>query len=314
MRPTSHIEWRPDLKVYSVIVAYHPRPGQVEALCRALRDSGSRVVVVDNTEVASVIDDAMSADCEVIRLGRNTGIAHAQNVGIDAALAQDADVIAFFDQDSQPDVTFLPTLMRELQPGIPRIVAPVCVDSITGQEMPSFRMRKSGLASGVTADGHPVSYPVDLVISSGSAVTAITFSIAGKMDEDFFIDYVDFEYCLRCRSANIPIIIVPSAVMRHSIGERVIGIWPLRGVVHGPGRSYYKIRNCFLLFRKRSVPWLFAFRETVVAIVRHIGLMPFVSAKKDYFAVLIAGVWHGITDVRGVRPTSFDHDRKRRKP
>jgi rhamnosyltransferase len=299
------------VKVFCIVVAYHPRPGQLLKLCRVLIESGSQVIVVDNSEGGGSVDDLVASGNTVIRLGWNSGIAHAQNVGIDAALGQTADVVVFFDQDSTPDATFVPTLTSHLQVGIPGVVAPVCLDSATGQEMPSFRMRRSGLASAVIAAGRTTSYLVDLVISSGSAATAITFSVAGKMDEDFFIDYVDFEWCLRCRSRKIPIRIVPTAIMKHSIGERVIGVWPLRGVVHGPARSYYKIRNCFLLFRKRNVPRLFALRETIVAIIRHVALLPFVPSKRDYMAVLIAGIRDGLTDVRGMRPAAINGDRQR---
>ena len=37
-------------------------------------------------------------------------------------------------------------------------------------------------------------------------------------DEDFFIDFVDVEWCLRCKKNKVAIFVVPDAVMEHEIG------------------------------------------------------------------------------------------------
>ncbi len=290
------------MRVFVVVVAYNPNLEHLARLCRTLATSGSEVIVVDNSEIVETEPRPGMEFCTRVALAENTGIAHAQNVGITMAIDRGADVIVFFDQDSEPNATFLRNLLAHMVPGEPGVVAPVCMDKATGRELPSFRLSRLGLRRKVFSDRRSSPYPVDLVIASGSAATAVTFSVAGKMDEDFFIDFVDFEWCLRCRSRQIPIRVVPDAVMRHSIGERTVDLRVIRGSVHGISRSYYKIRNCFLLFRKSEVPLLFATFATVSAVIRYIFLLPFVRNRLAYVEVFFTAIRHGVAGVVGKNP------------
>lgn len=87
--------------VSCVIVSYRPEVAQLVSLCEQILVDGARVIVVDNTEVPDLTLDGLPAGCELITLGTNSGIAHAQNVGVAQALNASATVIVFFDQDSE---------------------------------------------------------------------------------------------------------------------------------------------------------------------------------------------------------------------
>ena len=142
-------------------------------------------------------------------------------------------------------------------------------------------------------------YAVDIVISSGTAATVETFERAGLMDEDLFIDFVDTEWCLRCRRRNIPIHVMPGAVMIHSVGSRSIDLRFTTVSVHSPVRCYYQIRNCFLLFRKESVPLLLAVRETVVVLVHKSLLLLSVSNRGEYLRAFAQGLYDGLIGATG---------------
>lgn len=289
------------MKIYCVVVTYYPDQERLTALCTTLTDSGAHVIVVDNTEAAfSGIN--LPELCTRITLTQNTGIAHAQNVGIAFGLENGADAIAFFDQDSEPDDTLLGKLIAALEPGKPGVAAPVCVEKTTRRELPAYRIGRLGMRRKVFCRGRMSPAFVDLIIASGSVATAATFSCAGDMDEDFFIDFVDFEWCMRCRSQQVPISVVPQATMRHSIGERTVDLGVLRGSVHSVSRSYYKIRNCFLLFRKPVVPFLFALSATVMGIVRYMLFLPFVQDRRSYLRVLSMAIRDGLNGVVGKNP------------
>jgi rhamnosyltransferase len=291
------------LVVYAVIVTFNPDAGAVQELAQTLRASGAKIIVVDNTPGAGA--ENLPMDATVLRLGFNAGIAHAQNVGIRAALAHGAEVIVFFDQDSRLEGGFLDRLLRPLFLGEPGVVAPVCVDRAHGFEVPSYRITRYGFVRKVFARTADRCVDADLVIASGTAATAATFAVAGVMDEDLFIDYVDFEWCLRCRSKGIPIRVVPGATITHSIGERAVNLGLFSGVIHSSARSYYKIRNGFLLLRKKHVPWFFAVRETTIAIVQYMAMLPFVKRRREYAAVFVRAISHGIRGVVGINPASL---------
>jgi len=291
------------VNVTAIVVSYHPDVRHLGMLCSRLAAEGARVIVVDNSDQEFLAEIPVK-DCELIRLGRNTGIAHAQNVGIKMAMSRNADIVALFDQDSEPEDGYLASLLLHLDSRKPGVVAPVCVDRATRQEMPSFRLDRLGWPHKVLAGGRQEPYSVDLVIASGSAASAVTFVEVGLMDEEFFIDFVDFEWCLRCRLRHVPITVVPLVAMSHSIGE----ILPKRrwrlGSKHSPARTYYKIRNGFLLFRKPGVPTVYALRAVALAIAHVTILLPWLENRRAYARILICGIRDGLYGVTGSNPAS----------
>lgn len=290
------------MKIYSIIVCYNPNVSNLILICQKLLYNNTSVIVVDNTEKSYISGYVDFPDCTVIALGENTGIAHAQNIGINHAIKGGADVIVFFDQDSKIENDFLPFLLAPLKVGEPRVVAPVFFDSDKGFEFPALRLNKYGVLVKLYKGSRQSPYDVDVITSSGTAATAVTFDIAGLMDEDFFIDFVETEWCLRCRKKNIPIQVVPTAVMKHSIGETSINFGFMRGFVHSPVRCYYKIRNCFLLFKKENVPFLLACKELLSVFIHQLILFVFVKNKADYVKNFFLAISHGIRGVTGKKP------------
>ncbi|MEJ2905646.1 rhamnosyltransferase [Pedobacter panaciterrae] len=287
------------MKVFAVIVTYNPDFDHVANLCKVLIQSNCNVVFVDNSGNGGLDKFSKVAEVSVLDLGTNEGIAHAQNVGIDYAVKQGADTIVFFDQDSQIELNFLSALLAPLVIGTPKVVASVFFDAKQGYEYPSFRFSRFGLLKKIYSTGKQAPYPVDVIISSGSAATIAVFDIAGVMDEAFFIDFVDIEWSIRCRRNNIPIEIVPQAIMRHSIGETSINLGVMRGFIHSAQRSYYKVRNPFLLLRKADIPKALAVKEIVAAMVHQLLFIFAVKKKQDYIKSYMYGILDGIKGITG---------------
>jgi rhamnosyltransferase len=284
------------LKVYAIVVAFNPDFDTLSKLCAQL-DKFAKVIVVDNSppenEPRSIKGTYWHS------MGGNAGIAAAQNAGIRVALNQGADVIAFFDQDSEPDDQLLPTLVAALGQPPFGAVAPVCLDSRTGNEYSPFKFNRWGWASPAPAFGLAAPVVVDMIISSGSVVEASVFRQIGLMEEAFFIDYVDLEWCIRCKRAGIPIRVVPSAIMAHSIGDKVVKKGVLTLFVHSPARAYYRLRNAFLLMRFSHVPNLFVIHEIAAAVVHHLLLWRHSQNRRQHLRMGWQGLYDGFCGVRG---------------
>lgn len=285
--------------LYAIVVTYHPEEAALRLLINTLRESSARVILADNTpQGLSPVVAALAGDIELIDMHGNAGIAAAQNAGIRAAVAQGAEVLAFFDQDSRPDEELLPSLVAAL--GLPPrgIAAPVCIDVRTGAEYPPYRFNRWGWARPTPAARLSVPVEADLIISSGSVAAVEVFSRAGLMDEDFFIDYVDLEWCIRCRQAGISIRVLPSVTMPHAIGNQVIETGPLTTFVHNPVRCYYRLRNALLLIRLRHVPRLYVLHEVGAALVHHLLQWRHSQDRRQHLRF----GWRGLVDgLRGVR-------------
>ena len=292
------------MTTYCIIVCYRPDIAQLMRLCDRALAYGAEVILVDNTEAPYLDGDNLPAGCSLITLGLNSGIAHAQNVGLAAALAAGADILLFFDQDSKVEPGFLKSLLGSLSAGIPEIVSPLCVDDASNSAEPPERVNRCGFSTRVHHADALTRYPVDVVISSGTAATREVFDIAGTFDEAFFIDFVDAEWCLRCRSKNIPIYAVPTAIMRHSVGSGHVRVGPLIIPVHSSTRCYYQIRNCFLLFRRAHVPRIWASKQLLSVISRRILLLFFVKPRSSYLKSYLFAVRDGLKGIGGAAPSA----------
>lgn len=285
--------------IFALIVAYNPNIIKLNQLCDQLNKNRVKILLVENSEQNTLKTEISISVNKIIELESNQGIAHAQNVGIAHALDHGADIVVFFDQDSTINSDFISNLLSPIKNSTPMIVAPVFFDEQQNFEYPSFRFNRIKLLDKIYSGNETTPYQVDVIISSGSAATKEVFIKGGVMDEDFFIDFVDIEWSIRCRKNEIPIYIVPQAKMIHSIGEKSINLGIMRGFIHSSHRSYYKLRNPFLLLRKSHVPQILAIKEIVAAIFHQFVFIFCVENKWAYCRSYISAISDGIKGVKG---------------
>ena len=99
-------------------------------------------------------------------------------------------------------------------------------------------------------------------------VNSKIFKDVGLMKDGFFIDYVDTEWCLRCKSKGISIFVIPDAIMNHKIGSNSIKLLNKIVILHDDTRYFYQLRNSFLLLRYNYIPKLYAFIEIFKTLIR----------------------------------------------
>lgn len=288
------------MSICAIVVAFHPDPATLARLCSTLLAGGAQVAVVDNSEPGRGAS-ALPAGCHLHALGANMGIAHAQNVGIATARALQATLVLFLDQDSSIGADFVQRMADGVDPAEAAVYGPVCIDAARGFEYPSYRLSRLGLPRPVLAAGQDAQYEVDLIISSGSLATAAALEQGGGLDESFFIDYVDLEWCLRLRARGIPIRIKRNVTMTHSVGMRSVRLGPITTFIHSPARTYYKMRNPFLLLRKRDVARLYALREIASALLHHGLQLLMLGERARYAGPVLAGLLDGVRGTDGAR-------------
>lgn len=285
--------------IFSVIVCYNPQIRNLSVLCDNLYKSNSKVIIIDNTEKSYISKSFDTTEYTLIEMCENTGIAKAQNVGILEALKNNADVIVFFDQDSEIKSEFITNLLFPFKLNQPMILAPVFYDIKYQLMVPKFDFTHAFLNNISSQNKGDNTYSVNKIISSGSAVTKEVFDIVGLMDEDYFIDFVDIDFFLRCMAKNISIVIVPNAVMLHSVGERTINLLLIRLFVHSDIRTYYKVRNSFLFFRKKHVPFFIGIKEILSALVHNFLILFFVENKMSHFSNYLVAIYDGFMNKKG---------------
>jgi rhamnosyltransferase len=233
--------------VCAVVVTYHPDPGFPDRLAQ-VRSQVGRVVVVDNgsSPPAREILRNMAAgtDVDLILNDANLGVATALNQGIGQARDRSFRWALTLDQDSVVEPFLIETLL-EAHNDFPMKEKVAVVGS-------NYYDEKRGKTLVPGSPGQPAYLEQTTVITSGSLISVDAYGRIGPFRDDFFIDHVDDEYCLRARSKGYKVILCRRPVLRHSIGSaraaRIFGreAWTSN---HSAARRYHMMRNFTVLAR-----------------------------------------------------------------
>ncbi len=243
-------------RTHVVVVVFDPDLVRLRRQFSVLE--GCDTVIVDNGSVERLkiraLVDEFSFD--LIALTENTGIATAQNLGVDRVRSRGAGFVVFFDQDSIP--------------------ADDALEQLAAAYVSVRSSRVAGVGSRYSRDGHaPLSgfvscrwfrftspvcdggsvdvHPVDLLISSGSFVPLTTIDAVGGWRESLFIDRVDTEWFLRAKRLGFQPYGSCAATMEHPVGDHAARIWAGRWRTvprHPSERYFYVFRNTVWLYRQ----------------------------------------------------------------
>lgn len=287
---------RTPLAIAAGIVAYNP-DGNLLDLCQSLLEQGCTVFVHDNGSITG--GDTLAACARAgayVRHGAvNSGIAG----GLQSLLRQaedEAEWLLTFDQDSQIEDDYVAVLSASEAASDPQvaIVAPRVIENATGAFVQG------------TATQHGVAV-APRVISSGALCRVAALVAVNGFREELFIDYVDYDLCLRLASHGWIVTIEPDAVLHHSIGaqssHRLFGILPIITSNHSPDRQFYKYRN-YMLLTKDGTLWRDPRRAVIDGLALAWGpvkILLFESHKRDKLAAIGSGVVAGLQGRRGPR-------------
>lgn len=246
----------PKPTVGAVIVAFHPEPGQIESLLKALAGEVDAIVIVDNSEPKLELgpDDEGAPDPTVLRPKGNIGVAAGVNRGVEHLLGLGLRYALLLDQDSVPDAGMTARLRKELErrerEGQAVAAAGARIrDRDRGRLAPFVRFRLPFNQHLADASGSAL---CDFLITSGTLLNLRHWERVGPMRSSWFIDSIDMEWCFRARSLGLAIIGCFDARLEHSIGQarRLLPVrWSPRYRHHGPERLYTMMRNRVFLYR-----------------------------------------------------------------
>ncbi|HWG25434.1 glycosyltransferase [Actinospica sp.] len=228
-------------RIAAVVTAYHPDERLAAVVESALLSCDS-VVIADNTpgDAETLAGKLQGPKVTVLRTGRNRGLAGALNLGL-AQVPADAEAVLFLDQDSVLPPELVAGLSAHLADEKIAVVGPTPVDAATGGRYER------------TADRHAAVDDRPSIITSGMLVRRSAFEDVPGFREDFFVDCVDSDFCLRVRRSGRRVVRDAALVLPHSIGSgRDHRLGPLNvRVLHYPAwRHYWIARNGVVLSRE----------------------------------------------------------------
>ncbi|AST31340.2 glycosyltransferase family 2 protein [Ralstonia solanacearum] len=300
------------LKSGAIFVTFRPTDEQVAAIAATARLFDA-VIVVDNSPAtdATLHHRFNLPNIQFLENANRGGIAGAFNRGVEALLAGGIDRVYFFDQDSAVPSDYR-QLMDEALDSAPEacMIGPKIYDINLRAFSPRYLVSRWTYRADPIPESASALIPCSFLISSGSVATRAALTACGPFREDYFIDDVDTEYCLRAALLGVGVFINPRAVLNHAIGEReehrFLGV-RIRPSHHGALRRYYRCRNGISLSLRhaRHSPAFLIHNQKRLA-HEMIGVLLYERRKCKKLTAIGVGIIHGITsrlgDLREIAP------------
>jgi rhamnosyltransferase len=243
-----------EAKVCAVIVSWNPDEDRLKKSIRSLEPQVDSILIVDNgsnnyDSLVSIILESTKSN--ILQLNENRGIGIALNEAISSINLNDFDWILTLDQDSVLQHNAVSQIFEEFStlPVEQKMSCGVLSLRSEHQQINNYFVRSNEKLSVI---GNQRTFQtMKHVITSGSLVRSEIFSKV-KFNEKYFIDQVDFDFCISVRRFNYGILRQNRISLDHLLGSQAQ--WNnLQYSYHADERLYYIIRNSTnLLIRGRQ--------------------------------------------------------------
>ena len=248
-------------QIGAIVVTYLPKEALLKRVLQSLGGQVKKIYLIDNTPQEALqnigwLDQSWLAQfglaIDYAAQGENLGIASAQNIGIEKALADQMTDLLFFDQDSMPPQDLCQHLMyarEQLERDGVRVgaIGPLILDEKSNEPSPIIQSGKFWVYGYQPQIGIVDPIPAEYIISSGSLIAATTIKKVGPMLGKLFIDWVDVEWGQRAQKRGYQNFVLPTVAMRHSIGDDFVRLGKKVINLHSDLRNFYIVRNAAYL-------------------------------------------------------------------
>ena len=277
--------------ICAVIVTYDPDKDMCKRITRVLAQV-DRAIIVDNGSNEIFLKAMRDIEAHVIANAKNVGIGRALNQGVGSAIDYGYRWVLLLDDDSVPDSSMLEEMIAVYNDYFAKekigIIGANPIDSYT--EKVAYEFNSNSWIE------------KEVVISSGSLIPIEVYKKVGPFKEEYFMDCIDQEYCLRLRSKGYRIIIACRAKMKHSLGQAVVHKFLSKTVIqtnHSYLRYYYIMRNSFLMLKEyffKEPKWLSLHFVSLFKMI--IKMLLFEDDKLKKIKSSIVGIWQGLFNYR----------------
>lgn len=238
--------------ICAVITVYYPDDYFFERISFIRAQVGLVIIVVDGggrPNIVNRLKKIFQKDAGIVisSLSDNMGIATALNVGISIARQREYRWVLTLDDDTIARSDMVKNLIESWQfvtekgDELIALMGMLSKDAYTGNVDDNYGCKNKSFVE------------KRAIITSGTLMSLDAYDVIGPFREEFFIDSVDYDYCMRARAKGYRIIKICRIGMIHSLGrtkEYNVGWFKVITTNHNTVRRYYMYRNSTVLARE----------------------------------------------------------------
>ena len=138
---------------------------------------------------------------------------------------------------------------------------------------------------------------VPQLTNSGSLIKAKVFIDVGLMDNNLFIDGIDYDLCWRAIFyCSYNFFIIDNIRISHKLGEGDRHLLGKTLKISTPFRTYYQFRNYLILAKKEYVPFKWKILIGIKCAIKYFYFPIFVGPRREYFLNINRGILHGLLE------------------
>ena len=270
--------------ICAIIVTYHPDEEFPKRL-KNVMNQVDKVIIVDNHSSSACLCmlEKISSDPRVnlIINKENLGVATALNQGVKHLTNYSESYSWFLSLDQ--DTLLFPFMLQNLISAFNECPFNHQVGIIGS----NYQEWTTGKILFNSQQENQIWAEVENLPTSGCLTSMKIFQHVGNFRDDFFIDYVDTDYCLRLRDKGYRVIISPQVGMKHPLGyykpNKCYNFLFKKSMVtnYPPIRHYYWTRNGLTLVGERlskNLKW--SLREVYYLLIRRLVTVLLFEDKK----------------------------------
>lgn len=258
----------------------------IQGICNQVE----KILVIDNGSSHDNVEKIRknlpkNQSIEFFFLQKNMGIGYALNFGLKKSMQYGYQWLLTLDQDSTANENMVQKLYEYAKKNKKSAVV-----------FPSLSNESPSPCSQIEHKTY--------AITSGNLINTEVLNALGGFNESYFIDGVDFDFCLRVVNAGFLITKINDAVLIHRLGEKkVINIFRVKFIYteHSPLRRYYIFRNHFYLTRDYFFKnTLFVAKKNLFILIYFVQIILFDARRIENIRMIMRGIVDFCLGKRGV--------------
>lgn len=234
--------------------------------------------------VEGTFPSALTDKIIILGTGVNLGIATALNISAKWALSNKSNFLLSFDQDSYFKTGELSKYKYLVENYKSNIGTAIFGPNINNRGDLLYNSKKDYLQVAETITSGCI-YPIEI------------FANGNYLEDELFIDAVDYEFCYRLEAKyGINTIVFPKICLQHEVGEALRSFWGFKTDNYSAFRTYFILRNQLIIWKRYPKHFSKSYKRTYInshLIGRIIKIILAENNKYLKLKAIVIGIIHG---------------------